>query len=132
MFIKNGKKQRLDKTGRKRFRKCKTQLEHNFLEWACFLSQQAAEKAIKAVYQKIGGEAWGHSIKELLKGIEEKIDIPQDLIEKAKYLDRFYIPTRYPNGWPSGIPADYITKEETVNAISYSEKIVQFCKSFLS
>jgi len=110
----------------------KTQLEHNFLEWACFLSQQAAEKAIKAVYQKIGGEAWGHSIKELLEGIEEKIDIPQDLIEKAKYLDRFYIPTRYPNGWPSGIPADYITKEETVNAISYSEKIVQFCKSFLS
>ncbi len=110
----------------------KTQLEHNFFEWACFLSQQAAEKAIKAVYQKIGGEAWGHSIKELLEGIKEKIDIPQDLIEKAKYLDRFYIPTRYPNGWPSGIPADYITKEETVNAISYSEKIVQFCKSFLS
>ena len=110
----------------------KTQLEHNFFEWACFLSQQAAEKAIKAVYQKIGGEAWGYSIKELLEGIEEKIDIPQDLIEKGKYLDRFYIPTRYPNGWPSGIPADYITKEETVNAISYSEKIVQFCKSFLS
>jgi len=88
--------------------------------------------SFKAVYQKIGSEAWGYSVKELLEGIKEKIDIPQDLIEKAKYLDRFYIPARYPNGWPSGIPADYITKEETVNAISYSEKIVQFCKSFLS
>ncbi len=28
-------------------------------EWACFASQQAAEKAVKAVFQKQNREAWG-------------------------------------------------------------------------
>lgn len=37
----------------------KVQKQNNFFEWACFISQQAAEKAIKAVYQKLGAESWG-------------------------------------------------------------------------
>ena len=28
------------------------ELEGGFYEWACFLSQQAAEKAVKAVFQR--------------------------------------------------------------------------------
>ncbi len=31
--------------------------EGGYFEWACFVAQQAAEKAIKDVYQKLGGEA---------------------------------------------------------------------------
>ena len=31
----------------------------DFYKWACFLSQQASEKAVKAVFQALGGEAWG-------------------------------------------------------------------------
>ena len=37
-------------------------------EWACFAAQQAAEKVIKAVFQKLGGEAWGHSRHRLVEG----------------------------------------------------------------
>jgi len=37
-----------------------------FFEWACFISQQGAEKAIKAVYQRHGAVAWGHSVLDLL------------------------------------------------------------------
>ncbi|MFH1338472.1 MAG: HEPN domain-containing protein [Candidatus Omnitrophota bacterium] len=109
----------------------RAQLRDDFSEWACFISQQAAEKAVKAVFQKLGAEAWGHSVTDLLKGLQEKIAIPSELIDKAKKLDRFYIPARYPNGWVSGTPAEYITKEDAQDAISNSEKIVQFCKSFL-
>ena len=29
-------------------------------EWACFAAQQAAEKAVKALHESIGVEAWGH------------------------------------------------------------------------
>jgi len=32
------------------------EMRGGFYEWACFLSQQAAEKALKSVYQKLGGE----------------------------------------------------------------------------
>lgn len=110
----------------------KIQLENDFFEWACFIAQQASEKAVKAVYQKLGAEARGHSVSHLLIGTKEKMDIPDDLIDRARYLDKFYIPARYPNGWPSGIPAEYITKEDAQNAINNSEKILQFCESILA
>ena len=110
----------------------KAQKKDGFFEWASFISQQAAEKAIKAVYQKLGAEAWGHSVTELLKGLKRKVNISDDLLNSARYLDKFYIPARYPNGWVEGIPAEYITEEDAENAISYSEKIIQFCKSLLA
>lgn len=110
----------------------KTQMENGFFEWACFIAQQGAEKAVKAVYQKIGGEAWGHSVSDLLKGLHEKIDIPLELRENARHLDKFYIPARYPNGWVSGTPSDYISREDAQNAVSNSEKIIQFCQGILA
>lgn len=38
-----------------------------FHDWACFSAQQAAEKAAKAVLQKLRVEAWGHSAADLLE-----------------------------------------------------------------
>jgi len=110
----------------------RSQMENKFYEWACFIAQQAAEKGIKAVFQKLGAEARGHSITDLLIGIKEKIDVPNELIDKAKNLDKYYIPARYPNSWVSGIPGDYITKGDAQDAISNSEKILQFCSSILA
>jgi len=33
----------------------KSDVEGGFYNWACFSAQQAAEKAIKAVFQRMGG-----------------------------------------------------------------------------
>jgi len=110
----------------------RTQLEAEFFEWSCFIAQQAAEKAVKALYQRFSGEAWGHSVHDLLRGIAEKVDVPEEAFENAKGLDRFYIPARYPNGWSSGFPGEYITKKDAKNAISNSQKILRFCKSILA
>lgn len=110
----------------------KVLLKNGFFEWACFIAQQASEKAVKAVYQKLGAEAWGHSVSDLLRGMKDMVGVSEGLLDKAKSLDRFYIPARYPNGWPSGIPAEYITKEDAQNAINDSEKILQFCEGLLA
>lgn len=110
----------------------RAQMKDAFFEWSCFIAQQGAEKAVKAVYHKIGGEAWGHSVSDLLKGLCEKVKVPTDLINIAKQLDKFYIPARYPNGWVSGTPSDYISREDADNAIGNSEKIIQFCKGILA
>ena len=110
----------------------KAQMEGGFFEWSCFIAQQAAEKAIKAVYQKMGAEAWGHSLTDLLEASREKINFFDVLFVGAKQLDRFYIPARYPNSWATGTPAEYINKKDALNAIDNSEKILQFCTNLLA
>ena len=67
-------------------------------EWACFAAQQSAEKAVKALHLSLGQEAWGHVVAKLLK--ELPIDFSENLVDKAKVLDNFYVPTRYANGHP--------------------------------
>ena len=42
-------------------------LREGFFEWAAFAAQQAAEKAVKAVFQRLGAVAWGHSVAGLLE-----------------------------------------------------------------
>jgi HEPN domain-containing protein len=82
------------------------QMEGSFHEWACFGAQHAAEGAVKAVYAKLGGEAWGHSVGELLDGLRERADVPEGVVTLGRALDRFSIPARYPNGWDArGVPA---------------------------
>lgn len=103
-----------------------------FYEWACFVSQQAAERAVKAVYQRLGGEAWGHSVANLLVGLREKLEVHEELLKYAKGLDRFYIPTRYPNGWHTGSPKDYYTEEDAEHALRYGEQIIRFCENLLA
>ncbi len=38
-----------------------SELRGGFHEWVCFLSQQAAEKVGKVVFQRLGAEAFGYS-----------------------------------------------------------------------
>ena len=98
-------------------------------EWSCFSAQQAAEKAVKAVFLHLHGEGWGHSVYGLLRAISDKITVSPGLLESAKILDKHYIPTRYPNGFDSGIPGDYYTENEAQEAIRNAGEIIRFCES---
>ncbi|MGC9435972.1 MAG: HEPN domain-containing protein [Methanomicrobiales archaeon] len=106
--------------------------DNGFFEWACFISQQAALKAIKSVYQRHGAVAWGHSVMDLLSGLQQRHNVPQPLFEIARSLDRSYVPARYPDGFPRGKPADYFGQEEANDAVSGSERILQFCDGLLA
>ncbi len=96
-------------------------------DWACFASQQSAEKAVKALHLHLGQEAWGHMIAKLLK--ELPIDVPKDLIDKARVLDAYYIPTRYPNGFPEGAPFEHFGRLQAEEAIRYAGEILEFVRS---
>jgi HEPN domain-containing protein len=98
---------------------------------ACFLCQQAAEKATKAVYEAERTETWGHAVSQLLRDLPSGIEAPEDAVEAARRLDHHYIPARYPNGFHSGIPDDYYTARESGEAIADAEAIVAFCKQHL-
>ena len=106
-------------------------VDDGYFEWISFIAQQAAEKAVKSLFYKLNMEPWGHSISRLLEEVKEKVDVPDDIIECSKYLDKLYIPTRYPNGFSEGYPGKYYTEEEARKAIDYAEKIIVFVKKFV-
>lgn len=97
-------------------------------EWSCFAAQQAAEKAIKALFQKLGMDAWGHTLTVLIGNLPSTIQPPTELIDYARILDKHYIPTRYPNGFDSGAPTDFYTSIEAQYAIQCAESILEFCR----
>lgn len=103
-------------------------LKDGDFEWACFASQQAAEKAVKAVYEHLHGEGWGHVISKLLKGLPNQAGVTRDLLETAMRLDKLYILPRYPNGFESGAPGDFYTRAEAEAAIADANTIIGFCR----
>jgi HEPN domain-containing protein len=110
----------------------KESIKIKHFEWSVLAAQQSAEKAIKALYYELGGDAWGHSIFKFLKKLPDSFEIDKTLIQAAKYLDKHYITARYPNGFASGAPKDYYIKKDGMEAIKNSEKIYKFCKNQIS
>ncbi|MCS6962504.1 HEPN domain-containing protein [Thermoflexus sp.] len=100
-------------------------------EWACFTLQRSVEKIIKALGLALGLTLWGHSLTEMLKLIEQRIPVPPEILDDARSLDFYYIPPRYPNGFPSGKPADYFTEAQAREALDAADHIIGFCESHL-
>lgn len=95
-------------------------------EWACFAAQQAAEKAVKALHLSLRQEAWGHVVARLLR--ELPLSAPELLIDKARVLDNFYIPTRYANGHPEGAPFEHYGPLQSDEAIRYAGEILEYVR----
>ena len=107
-------------------------LEGGHYEWACFAAQQAGEKALKALLEFHGYRSFGHVLTHLLHALKDAgITVPDDVVNRAKILDKFYIPTRYPNGLAAGAPTEFYTQEEAQHALSCAEEILRFCGGFL-
>ena len=102
---------------------------------SCFHSQQAAEKSLKAVWYLVDEDPWGHSVKKLIDDLKS---IDPDLYKEfgpltrvALILDRFYIPTRYPNGLPDITPDVAFTGEDAEECINHAEKIIDAARSVI-
>jgi len=103
---------------------------------SCFHAQQAGEKALKAVWYFADADPWGHSIKKLIEDLNF-VDLKlyqrlESYIKMAMVLDRFYIPTRYPNGLPDITPDEAFSDEDADTCITYSKKIIDEVRSILN
>lgn len=84
----------------------------------CFLSQQIAEKALKAfLYSKGRDLVFGHSVIKLCEACAEHDDRFKQLKKKIKNLDQYYIEARYPNWLPESIPAEFFDDNDAKGAL---------------
>jgi HEPN domain-containing protein len=51
---------------------------------------------------------------------------------EAAALDQYYIPTRYPNGLPGGIPADAYTRSDGERALALCRAVVDLVSAKLA
>ena len=107
-------------------------VESGYYDWACFSAQQAAEKAIKAVFHQRGADVWGHSVSDLLHELQRNTTVPDELVEGGLDLDRSYIGARYPDAHPSGSPRSRYFRSEAVRLVKHADAVVRFCESLLS
>lgn len=97
-------------------------LREGFFSQVCFLAQQSGEKGVKAIAYALGERTvLGHSILVLADRYADRVPGLRALREVAGILDQYYIPARYPNGLPGGVPFMAFAEEQAVAAIAAAE-----------
>ncbi|MCE7870696.1 HEPN domain-containing protein [bacterium CPR1] len=99
--------------------------------WCCFTCQQAAEKALKAILDHDGRGQSGHNLLELLIELAPRPVAPE-LRQACRRLTRYYIPTRYPDAHPSGIPAQQYDRPDAQSALEDARLVLDFAQAQLS
>lgn len=99
--------------------------------WCCFTSQQAAEKALKGALEHFHAGRLGHNLNELRESLEAHTAVPTPIQEACARLNRHYIPTRYPDAFPSGSPVAQFFERDAQEALADAEEVIQFVGSTL-
>lgn len=98
-------------------------LEAGIYNQACFHTQQCVEKAIKGLLLFQGTTLpRTHLLGDLLNLLHPdpfagSLDI--------QLLDRFYIPTRYPDALPGSLPEGLPTREDVMEALAVARRVLQ-------
>lgn len=96
----------------------------------CFHSQQAAEKAVKGFIVANGRiPPKTHKIIDLVSFSELKF--PGKLRDELILMDRFYIPTRYPDALPGSLPEGLPKEKEAKEALEIADKAVGLIKTII-
>lgn len=106
-------------------------LKGGFYSDACFMAEQTAQVALKAfILANKRRHVWEHSVQELTR-ISSQYDADfNDLIGAGKILDRYYIPTRYPDALASpAIPCETYAEKDAVEAVSLAEQIITLART---
>lgn len=101
-------------------------LDGGFFHQVCFVAQQCAEKALKAILYSSGARSViGHSATALLARIETTHPALHGLRDYAAELDLYYIASRYPNGLVEGVPHEVFTHSQAERALVAAEKMLE-------
>ncbi len=99
-------------------------------DWACFASHQAAEKAVKALHVAGGKRQTSNVIARLLTELPETP--PEDLVDRGRVLDNYYLQTRSPMCYPEGPPYVHYGALQSEQGLRFAGDILQFVRQALA
>jgi HEPN domain-containing protein len=100
----------------------KASLKEKYYSQTCFISQQAAEKALKALCYFYGYDfVKSHSLLKIIRSLK----INGDLEEASKILDQYYITARYPDSLPQGAPFEFFTEKQAKESLQMAELFIE-------
>ncbi|HIQ00218.1 TPA: HEPN domain-containing protein [Candidatus Bipolaricaulota bacterium] len=101
--------------------------------WACFKAEQAAQLALKALLIGQGVAAFGHSTRELVEKVRGLgLEVPHQVEAAARGLERHYIPSRYPDAYPSGSPYQFYDREDAERALEQAQAVLDFVRGAMA
>jgi len=96
--------------------------------WCCFACHQAAEKALKAILEHFGSPTAGHNLITLVNEVSNFVTVPRDVETACRILNRYYIPTRYPDAFPSGASIHMFDRDDAEEALQYVGKVMELAR----
>jgi len=95
----------------------------------CFICQQVAEKALKALGFLRGFESIrSHSVVRIAKALS----VNDEVLNAGRRLDQYYITARYPDALPSGAPFEVFTEEQSKEALVFAQGVLNRVREFLT
>lgn len=103
----------------------KAALDNDITNTTCFHAHQAAEKSLKAVLISLGAETPRvHDLLFLLEQTRTHKPELSRLSSACKFLNKFYISTRYPDVFPGTLQEGLPTAEDAKAAVEYAENVL--------
>jgi HEPN domain-containing protein len=111
----------------------KYNLKGTFYSDACYMAEQTAQIALKAfIIARKRRQIWEHSVQELARLCIRYDKDFSPLVDAGKILDRYYIPTRYPDALASpAVPYKTFIERDAVEGVRLAEKILSLVKQRL-
>jgi HEPN domain-containing protein len=116
---------------KKEFEAAKDLYANKHWSWCCFTCQEAAEKALKALAEYFREPQFGHNLNSLVQSLAKYTSIPDQIQQIASRLNLYYIPTRYPNAFDRGAPADQFFESNAKEALEDTMEVIKFVKSII-
>ena len=89
-----------------------------FYAQTCFVAQQVAEKALKALlYHRNASLIFTHSLKQMLGALK----LNGELQHAASVLDLYYVTARYPDMLAAGSPSGSFSQRQAEEAIAFAQ-----------
>jgi len=98
---------------------------------AAFWSQQAAEKALKAVLLNAGLVFRGHELLEIAELMRREIGVDvSGIVEDLRELTIHYTISRYPNA-ANAIPYELYSESKARDLVERAKRVIEWAKQYL-